>query len=90
MKLKHNYHVLTPYSITLDMQVAVKWLLTVYGFGVMSVKEKMATTSASVAGGELAWELTQISAGIKNLENLGMRGSIKDTLFSFSCAYCKG
>jgi hypothetical protein len=58
-------YVLTSNAITFDVQIAVKWLLKKYGLWRYVRRGKMVTTAATVDGGELAWKLTQISAGIK-------------------------
>jgi hypothetical protein len=61
--LLHYYH--TSNAITFDVQIAVKWLLKKYGLWRYVHGGEMVTTAATVDGGELAWKLMQISAGIK-------------------------
>ncbi len=58
-------YVLTSNTITFDVQISVKWLLKKYGLWRYVHGGEMVTTAATVDGGELAWKLMQISAGIK-------------------------
>jgi hypothetical protein len=56
---------LTSNAVKFDIQPAVKFILERYGlWGYVENKESV-IAAATVDGGELAWKLTQISAGIK-------------------------
>lgn len=59
-----------PYQVTenavkFDVKTAVKWLLEKYGLWSYVERGDTVSTAATVDGGELAWQLTQVSAGIK-------------------------
>lgn len=59
---------LTENSVKFDVQTAVQFILQRHGLweGVLN-KEKV-TFAATVDGGELAWKITQVSAGIKMVD----------------------
>jgi hypothetical protein len=56
---------LTSNSIKFDLRRAVLWLLDKFGLWQYVERGELVTTAATVDGGELAWQLTQVSAGIK-------------------------
>ena len=52
-------------AVMFDVPTAVKWLLEKFGLWSYVEDEDIVTVAATVDGGELAWQLTQVSAGIK-------------------------
>lgn len=52
-------------SVKFDLRRAVPWLLDKFGLWSYVQRGELVTTAATVDGGELAWQLTQVSAGIK-------------------------
>ncbi len=48
-----------------DVKTAVRWLLEKYGLWSYVERGDSVSTAATVDGGELAWQLMQVSAGIK-------------------------
>ena len=56
---------LTSNSVKFDLRRAVPWLLEKFGLWQYVERGELVTTAATVDGGELAWQLTQVSAGIK-------------------------
>jgi len=56
---------MTENSVQFDLNRAIPWLLQQYGLWRYVEGGDLVTVAATVDGGELAWQLTQISAGIK-------------------------
>jgi hypothetical protein len=56
---------LTSNAIKFDLSAAVKFLLQKYGLWDLVAGKENVLVAATVDGGELAWKLTQVSAGIK-------------------------
>ncbi len=56
---------ITKNSIIFDIEVATKFLMERYGLWKYVEQNETALIAATVDGGQLAWKLTQISAGIK-------------------------
>ncbi len=56
---------LTSNAIKFDLRAAVKFLLQKYGLWDLVAEKENVLVAATVDGGELAWKLTQVSAGIK-------------------------
>ncbi len=57
---------LTSNSVKFDLRRAVPWLLEKFDLWQYYVERgELVTTASTVDGGELAWQLTQVSAGIK-------------------------
>jgi hypothetical protein len=52
-------------AVVFDIERAVPWLLEKFGLWEYVTSGEMVTVAATVDGGELAWQLTQVSAGIK-------------------------
>jgi hypothetical protein len=61
---------LLPYEVTsnsvkFDLRREVPWLLKKFGLWEFVERRELVTMAATVDGGELAWQLTQVSAGVK-------------------------
>jgi hypothetical protein len=52
-------------SVKFDLRRAVPWLLKQFKLWSHVQRGELVTTAATVDGGELAWQLTQVSAGVK-------------------------
>lgn len=73
MLLENNGCELLPYEISskcvkFDLATAVLLLLEKFGLWKSVEKGELIAVAATVDGGELAWQLTQVSAGIKNCD----------------------
>jgi hypothetical protein len=55
----------TSNSVKFDLRHAVPWLLKNFGFWEFVERGEFITLAAIVDRGELAWQLTQVSAGVK-------------------------
>jgi hypothetical protein len=56
---------LTDYSVKFCVKTAVKFLMEKYGLWERTMNKEIITMAATVDGGDLAWGLTQVSAGVK-------------------------
>jgi hypothetical protein len=68
--LEDHAETLLPYEVTSNsvkfkLDRAVPWLLEKFGLWDYVERGEVVTAAATVDGGELAWQLTQVSAGVK-------------------------
>jgi len=68
--LEDHGKTILPYQVTnnsvkFNLQCAVPWLLKKIGLWNYVREQELVTAAATVDGGELAWQLTQVSAGLK-------------------------
>ncbi len=54
----------SPLSIKFDVHTAIKFLMEKHGLWQRVLDGQQVQMAATVDGGELAWKLTQVSAGI--------------------------
>jgi hypothetical protein len=75
-------HTIAANSIKFDIKIATKWLLQKYGlWRYVEQRERMVTVAATVDGGELAWKLTQILAGVKICDEKAINPLTGERLF---------
>ena len=60
---------LTDYSVKFCVKTAVKFLMEKYGLWERTMNKEIITMAATVDGGDLAWGLTQVSAGVKLVDH---------------------
>ncbi len=77
---------LTGNSVKFDVTTAITFLLQKYGLGCgfENVRSKMVMLTATVDGSDLAWGLTQVSAGVKIVDSKTIDPLTGDKLFGES------
>jgi hypothetical protein len=75
---------LTSNAVKFDIKRAVPWLLRKFGLWEYVQRGEMVTTAATMDGGELAWQLTQVSAGIKICDERALNPLTGQRLFGDS------
>jgi len=56
-------------SVKFDVKHAIKFLLEKHGLWERTLNNQLVTMSATIDGGDLAWGLTQVSAGVKIVDH---------------------
>ncbi len=79
-------YTLTENSVKFDVKTDVRFLFEHYGLACAFENDprKFVTVAATVDGGDLAWGLTQVSAGIKIVDPLALNPLTGECLFGES------